>query len=190
MKFNKIVILFLLSIQFVAVTKLVRAEESDKLYNLCSKFPYNSQCKDYKAPIPLDKRPGKKARCLLSSNQKAKKCKVNLTEDSINFYFETGDGMAVLDGKKDTKKMGISFKTIKSLSYSEKKKTDVGAVLAFGLWGLLAKKKTSTISIRSQQEIDETKQQQAVFVTRRSLGRKMRQELENKTGITVDLLDI
>jgi len=190
MKLNKIVIISLLSIQFVAGTKLVRAEENDKLYNLCSKFPYNSQCKGYKAPIPLDKRPGKKVKCLLSGNPKTNKCKVNLTEDSINFYFEAGDGMAILDGKKDTKKMGISFKTIKSLSYSEKKKTDVGAVLAFGVWGLLAKKKTSTISIRFQQQVEETKQQQAVFVTRRSIGRKMRQELERKADITVDLLDI
>ncbi|MDJ0674634.1 MAG: hypothetical protein QNJ36_04410 [Calothrix sp. MO_167.B42] len=190
MKLNKIVILLLLSIQFAAGTKLVQAGEADKLYNLCSKFPYNSQCQDYKVPIPLDKRPGNKARCLLSGNEKAKNCKVNLTEDSVNFYFETGDSIAVLDGQKGTKKVGISFNKIKSLSYSEKKKTDVGAVLAFGLWGLLAKKKTSTISIRFQQEVEETKQQQAVFVTRRSMGRKMRQELEKKTDLTVDLLDI
>ncbi len=176
--------------QFVTVTQLVEAGEADKLYNLCSKFPYNSRCEGYEVPVSLENRSGKKAKCLLSTNEKTKDCKVNITDNQLTFYVETGDNMTVLDGEKNTKQVSIPFKTIKSLSYSEKKKTDVGAVIAFGLWGLLAKKKTSTISIRFQEELEETRQQQVIFVTRRSIGRKMRQDLEEKTGVVVDLLDI
>ena len=81
------------------------------------------------------------------------------------------------------------MKTIKSLSYSEKSKIDVGAVLALGVWGLLAKKKRSTIAIRYQDEA-EASQKQVMFVTGRKKGRKIRQKLEQQTGLAADFFNV
>ena len=41
------------------------ADDSEDLFQLCSKFPFNSRCEGYDAPIPLDNRLGEEAKCLL-----------------------------------------------------------------------------------------------------------------------------
>ena len=192
MKLTKAIVLpILLCIQFVTLSEVVRSAEIDNLQSFCSKFPFNSACKSYKAtvPISLDTRPGKKAKCLFSGDEKGKSCKVNVTNDLVKFYFETGKGLDVLEGEKNTKEVVIPMKTIKSLSYSEKSKIDVGAVLALGVWGLLAKRKRSTIGIRYQEEA-EASQKQVVFVTGRKKGRKIRQELEQQTGLVADFFNV
>ena len=109
---------------------------------ICCKFPFNSECKGYKATVPvsLDTRPGKKAKCLFSGDEKGKSCKVDVTNEQVKFYLEFGKGLDALEVEKNTKEVIIPMKTIKSFSYSEKKKIDVGAALAFGVWGLLAKR--------------------------------------------------
>ncbi|MGD1872944.1 MAG: hypothetical protein ACFB02_07810 [Mastigocoleus sp.] len=60
--------------QFATFSGVVKAQEVDNLQSLCSKFPSNSQCKTYKASenISLDNRPGKKAKCLFSGDEKRK----------------------------------------------------------------------------------------------------------------------
>ncbi len=54
----------------------------------------------------------------------------------------------VLENDRDTKKITISAEQIQSIFYSESSKTDIGAVIAFGLPGLFAKIKKATIRIR------------------------------------------
>ena len=192
MKMTKLLVLpILLSIEFATVSQFVRAGEVDNLYKFCSKFPLNSRCEGYeaKASISLDNRPGKKAKCVFSGEEKGKGCKVNVTDEQVKLYFEIGKGLDVLEGEKDTKEVVIPMKTIKSFSYSEKKKIDVGAVLALGVWGLFAKKKRSTMAIRYQEEA-ETSQKQVVFVTGRKNGRGIRQKLELQTGLVADIFSV
>lgn len=182
----------IITVSLFSNSSLVQGSETD-IYNLCSKFPLNSKCKGYEAPIPLKSRPGNKAQCLFSSQEKPEKCKVNITDELITFYLETGEGLAILDNDKDTKELIVPLTTIQSFSYSEKKKTDIGAVLAFGVWGLFAKKKTSTFNFRLKPE--ETNEEtiipkQAVFLVQRNLGREMRQNIEEKIGLAAEILDI
>ncbi|MEM9922450.1 MAG: hypothetical protein AAF915_01625 [Cyanobacteria bacterium P01_D01_bin.50] len=201
MKPSKLVMLTILfCIQFATVSEVVGAREvGDQPFghvlrdrqSFCSKFPFNSECEGYKAtgPVSLDTRPGKKAKCLFSGDEKGKSCKVDVTNEQIKFYFEIGKGLDVLEGEKNTKEVIIPMKTIKSFSYSEKKKIDVGAVLALGVWGLLAKRKRSTIAIRYQEQA-EAPQKQVVFVTGRKNGRKIRPQLELQTGLVADILEV
>ena len=190
MKLIKLILLpILLCMQFAPVAEVVRAGEVDDLQNLCSKFPLNSRCEGYKAPISLDNRLGKKAKCLFSGDEKSTRCKVYVTNDLVKFYVESGKRLDILEGKKDTKEVVIPMKTIKSLSYSERKKIDPGAVFAFGVWGLLAKKKMSTIGIRYQEGV-EPSEKQVVLVTGRKNGRKIRQKLELQTNIVADILNV
>ena len=180
-----------LSSPFMLTTEFVKAEVN--LFSLCSKFPHNSKCTGYEAPVSLKSRLGDKAQCFLSSQEKPEDCKVNITDKALIFYMETGSDLDVLDGAKNTEDLVIPLTTIQSFSYSEKKKTDIGAVLAFGVWGLLSKKKTSTFNFRLEPQ-EETKEnaipKQAIFVVKRSVGREIRLNLEKKTGLTAELLDI
>lgn len=192
MKLTKLVLLpILLCMQFATLSEVVQATEVDNLQSICSKFPSNSECGGYKAtsPISLDTRPGEKAKCLFTGEEKGKGCKVDLTDDQVKLYFEIGERLDVLGGEKNTQEIVIPMKTIKSFSYSEKSKTDVGAVIAFGVWGLLAKQKRSTIAIRYEGEA-EASQKQVVFVSGRKNGRQIRQKLELQTGLVADILDI
>ena len=196
MKFRTLGLIFLF-LSIVVPTKLAQASEADELFSLCSKFPYNSKCKDYKVPISLQNRSGEKALCLLNNQEETEKCKVLLTEELLIFSVEIGEGMTVLDGAKDTQELKFPLRELESFSYSEKKKTDTGAVLAFGLLGLLAQKKTSTFNLYFQQtettaEVTTTAKlpKRAIFVIKRKIGREMRQNIEQKTNLVADILDI
>ena len=196
MKFRMLGVIFLF-FSLVVPTQLAQASEADELFSLCSKFPHHSRCKDYQVPIPLLNRPGEKALCLLNNQEKTEKCKVLLTEELLSFYVETGKGMSVLDGEKDTQELKFPLRELESFSYSEKKKTDTGAVLAFGLFGLLAQKKTSTFNLyfkQTETTAEVTKAEKlpprAIFVIKRKIGREMRQELEQETNLVADILDI
>ena len=193
MKIHRLVFLILFSTQFALSTSIVNAQDGNELYNLCSRFPLNSKCKGYEAPISLKDRLGIEAKCLISSQEEVEECKINLTEESVTFYLETGDDLNILDGQKDTQEIEIPLAAIKSFTYSERKKTDVGAVLAFGVFGLLSKKKTSTFNLRlepSQENQENVLPKQAVFVTKRNLGREIRQSLEEKTNLDAEFLDL
>ncbi|MGF1674713.1 MAG: hypothetical protein ACFCUV_13665 [Rivularia sp. (in: cyanobacteria)] len=188
-KLIKVVALPALLCIFAAASSVAVAEV-DSLPSICSKFPFNSECQGNKAsaPISFDTRSGEKAKCLFSGEEKAKTCKVDVTNDGIKLYFETGKELDVLNGEKNTQSVFIPTKTIKSFSYSEKKKVDVGAVIALGVWGLLAKQKRSTMAIRYQEE--PSNQKQVVFVIGRKDGRQIRQNLELQTGLVADILGI
>ena len=187
----------LLSLSLIAPIELIQANEADRLFSLCSKFPHNSKCKNYQAPIPLKSRSGEEALCLFPNQEEAEKCKVLLTEELLTFYVETGKALTVLEGAKNTQESSFAVSEIKSFSYSEKKKTDIGAVIAFGLWGLLAKKKTSTFNIyfeptETTEEVNATEKlpKKALFIVKRKIGREMRQDIEQKTNLVADILDI
>ncbi|WP_299485471.1 hypothetical protein [Acaryochloris sp. IP29b_bin.137] len=135
---------------------LALAREQDDLYQLCSRFPLNSRCDGYKVPISLKTREGEKAKCLLNGAEKAKACKVVLTENALSAYIESGDRLKVLGNARNTTQISIPLATIRSFNYSEKSKINVGAVLALGVWGLLAKNRTATFGIQYSPEMTET----------------------------------
>lgn len=193
MKIYLLAFSILFSTQFALSTNIVKAEDGNDLFNLCSKFPHNSKCQGYEAPIPLENRSGNQAKCLISDREEVEDCKINLTEKSVTFYLETGDDLNILDGQKDTKEIVILLTAIKSFTYSERKKTDTGMVLAFGVFGLLSKKKTATFNLLlepSQETEENILPKQVIFVTQRDLGREIRQSLEEKTNLNAEVLDL
>ena len=182
----------LLSTQLIA-TNTAKAEDGNDLYNLCSKFPYNSKCEGYEAPIALKDRLGEDAQCLITGQEEAENCKVNLQDESVTFYLETGEGLDILEDQKDTQEIVIPLTAIESFTYSERKRIDTGAVLAFGVWGLLSKKKTATFNLNlepTQEEDENSLPKQAAFITKRSTGQQIRQSLEEKTNLEADVLDL
>ncbi|MDJ0537093.1 MAG: hypothetical protein QNJ70_32200 [Xenococcaceae cyanobacterium MO_207.B15] len=197
MKFRAMAII-LLSLTFIMPTQLSgQASEVDELFSFCSRFPHNSKCKDYTAPIPLKNRSGEEVLCLLGNQEELEKCKFLLTEKLLTFYVETGKGINVLDGAKDTKEVTFPINALESFSYSEKKKTNTGLVIAFGLFGLLSNKKTSTFNLHFKQieTIEEVKTtellpRRAIFVVKRKIGREIRKDIEQKTNLVADILDI
>ncbi len=189
MKTYLLALSILLSTQLIS-SNFVRAGEGDDLFNLCSKFPYNSKCKGYEAPIPLDNRLGEESQCLLGNEEELQNCKIYIDEKSLKMYVETGDELDILDGDRDTKEIITPLTSIQSFTYSERKKIDTGRVIAFGVWGLLAKKKTSTFNFRIKPEVTTEENgvfKQIVFVTSRDAGREMRRSVEEKTGLVPEV---
>ena len=96
----------------LVLPQTIRAEQQADLFSLCSKFPHNSRCKDYKPPISLDTRLGEKAKCLVDNQEKVEDCKINIDEKSLTFYIETGESLVVLDYSKDTEELVIPLNNI------------------------------------------------------------------------------
>ncbi|VEP18870.1 Pentapeptide repeat protein [Hyella patelloides LEGE 07179] len=91
------------------------AQEAEvDLFTLCSKFPHNSKCKDFEAPIPLKERAGEAANCqvFLGDFQKNAACKIKLTEDTLTFYQEQGDKIEQLDDQRLTVEYSIPLERI------------------------------------------------------------------------------
>ena len=84
------------------------------LFTLCSKFPQNSKCKNFEAPIPLEERDGQEASCrfVLGDFQENAGCKIKLTEDTLTFYQEQGDKIEQIDNKRMTIEYNIPLEQI------------------------------------------------------------------------------
>lgn len=151
---KKYIFFILSSINFFIILNLPLPAQSSNpeqaLYNLCSRFPLNSQCKGYTPPVSLENRQGVKAKCLMPNAEQAKDCSVLATANKLTVYVEYGKSLSVLGGKPDTKEFVFPMQTISYLGYSETSKINVGAVIALGLWGLLVPEKQSQIRIVTQ----------------------------------------
>lgn len=90
-----------------------------ELYHLCSRYPRNSNCTDYEVPVALADREGTVGECKLYIEEKSTKgrCKVDITEDSVVAYIETGSKLSLLEGEQATKTVEIEATTISDLSY-------------------------------------------------------------------------
>ena len=186
--YSSLLLLFLA--QLTLMVYPAQALEGERLYRLCAKFPLNSQCQGYVRPIALKERPGSEAKCLMSGEDKPSDCKISLSESQVSVFTEYGKKLAVLEDARDTKETTISEEQIQSIYYSESSKTDVGAVIAFGLPGLFAKVKKATIRIRYEPMAEGESWQSLVMVSKRKYGREMRSELEEITGLTAELIAI
>ncbi|MEL6780151.1 MAG: hypothetical protein AAFO06_23205 [Cyanobacteria bacterium J06597_16] len=120
----------------------------DDLFQLCSSFPYNSQCEGYEVPIPLDNRDGEAAKCLLSGADEAVGCKVLLGEDTLTAYIEFGEPITALGDQRGSSEMSFPLSAMESFEYSEDSRINVGAVVLLGLPGLFVKDKTASFNVR------------------------------------------
>ena len=153
--------LFILTLTVVLATftglRSAQAEPSSETdrYELCSKAPQNSQCSNYQAPIALDARPGEAGACVLTVNSVETKtiCKLVVNKDTIAAYYEIGDSLEALGGKKASREIPLSPSAIKTFRYQKGTKDNTtGRVLNtlfFSLGGLFGtrNKKVSELTI-------------------------------------------
>ncbi len=181
----------------LAAPLLVRAMDSEDLYQLCAAFPLNSQCKGYAAPVPLSQRSGKDAGCIIKGPEKETKgaCKVSLENDEITLYQEIGTDLSILNNRKSTSVVKIPTQSVSRIQYRETKKLNAGNAvfntLAFGLIGLaLTKKRTYAEIAVSYGDPSITANGAAagdvtVILDQKS-GLAMRAQLEQATGKTAE----
>ena len=78
------------------------AQEEVDRFSFCSRFPQNSKCEGFEAPVPLESRSGEETSCQLAvgEHRDNSKCKLNFGEDEIVFYQEQGDKIDQIDNKR------------------------------------------------------------------------------------------
>ncbi len=158
-----------------------------ELYSLCSRFPFNSRCEGYEAPVSLQQRKGSPAACILALEEAdySGDCKVSFTENILNIYLEEGDKLSILDNHRATKKVEFNLSDIEGLIYQDYEQNNVGQLigttLLFGVWGLLMHRTDKY----SRLDISFAHQEESILtvVSSRDVGIPLRSRLEQLTGI-------
>ena len=175
------------SLVCLSIVPPVMAEEkplaSEDLYQLCSSFPFNSQCKGYEIPVALDDRPGMAGGCLFLVNQVEKRgdCKIVVSDAEILVYQETADKLKILKDRAATRTVKITPSQISRFEYREDTQDRTGArvvnTLLFGLWaGLLTRdRKTSEFQLTYPDAL-------LTLVVDRNAGNGVRSQLEKSIG--------
>ena len=146
--------LFITTLTGMPPIKAESLSETDRS-ELCSKSPQNSQCNKAQVSIALDDRPGEAGACVLTNNSVENKtiCKLVVNKDTIAAYYEIGEPLEALGGKKASREIPLSPSVIKAIRYQEGTKDNTtGRVLNtlfFGLGGLFGtrNKKVSELTI-------------------------------------------
>lgn len=112
-------ILFLAPILLVSSARAQEEMDLRELYNLCSRFPYNSRCEGLDIPIPLDERAGDEASCSLAVNHtyQTGKCKVAVTDGTLTLYFEEGEPIELLDDRRRSTEFKLASAQIFALNH-------------------------------------------------------------------------
>ena len=192
MKNFSLALCLLLLTQFFLIINPAKAQGEEERFKFCSRFPQNSKCEGYTAPIPLEDRSGEEAECFLEDQESGDECKVQLESEILTLYIETGDNLDILDNEKSTKELAIPLTAIESFAYSEDDTISTGRVLTFGLIGLLSKKKISAFEFTLQPLKDDAEQKipnQAFLVLDRDEGENLLEEIEEKTQLSAEILD-
>ncbi len=155
----------------------------EDLYQLCSSFPFNSQCKGYEIPVALDDRPGIAGFCLFLVNQVEKKgdCKVVASDNEILIYQEIDGKLKMLKDRASTRMVKITPSEVSRFEYREDTQDRSGArivnTLLFGVWGGLftRDRKTSEVQLI---HLDST----LTMVVDRNAGNEVRSRLEKTIG--------
>jgi hypothetical protein len=167
-------------------------------------------------PIAFADRPGESGACLIKDNQVETRtvCKLVITPETIVAYYELGDPLAALRGKKASREILLSPSVIKAIRYHKATKDNstarvLNTVLFGPVSGLLTRnKKVSEIAIdyitpplkslalkSATAELSgaigsanpEPKLTTLTVVVRRKTGEALRQQLEQSSGLTADL---
>ena len=155
----------------------------EDLYQLCSSFPLNSQCKGYEIPVALDDRPGMAGGCLFLVNQVEKRgdCKIAVNDAEIVVYHETAEKLKVLKDRASTRMVKIIPSEVSRFEYREDTQDRTGArvvnTLLFGLWaGLLTRdRKTAEFQLTYPDSL-------LTMVVDRNAGNGIRSQLEKSIG--------
>jgi hypothetical protein len=173
---------------------------SEQLYQLCSSFPHNSQCKGYTAPVALKNRPGQESQCTWGAgdDQKRGDCKFAFYPEGVLVYVETGDTLKVLGDRRASQEIKVSYEQIKALDYREFTQNNEGKRTAYALlfgtgWaGLVKDKFLAEVTMQYQPApaesvSDATIIQPLSLVLERDLGSSVRSHLESKTNLRVEV---
>lgn len=121
MKHKILASIMLLASILIANPTSAQPEEINRLelYNLCSKFPFNSRCKGLETSAPLDELIGEKAGCLFQTgnNKQGGKCKVVATEESLTVYLEEKELTQFLDDQLPTVVIKIPVENVFAQSH-------------------------------------------------------------------------
>jgi hypothetical protein len=167
-------------------------------------------------PIAFADRPGEPGACVIKDDQVETQtvCKLMITPEKITAYYEIGERLAVLRGKKASREILLSPTVIKAIRYHKETRDNSTArilnTVRFGpLGGLLTRdKKVAEIAIdyimpppqplalkSATAEFSgaigsanpEPKLITLRIVVRRKTGQALRQQLEQSSGLTADL---
>lgn len=117
-KIGTVVAIALSSLCFIPAAAFALSER--ELYILCSRYPRNSNCEEYEVPIALSQREGTSGECKLHSEASSLRgrCKVDVSEDRVVAYIETGDKPSLLEGEQSTKTVTVEVGAISDLSHA------------------------------------------------------------------------
>jgi hypothetical protein len=186
-----------LSIAILMAAAPVMAEKpliGEDLYQLCSSFPYNSQCNGYEIPIALADRPGQIGRCLFKEEEKEQggDCKVVGEESEITIYQEVEGKLKVLKDQSPTRVVKLTRPQMGRFEYRESTQDRTGervvSTLLIGLPGLLAVRDREISEFQLEYSLptaDSAPKAGAgkwTFVVDRNVGLDVRSKLEKSVG--------
>lgn len=171
---------------------------SEKLYQLCSSFPYNSQCEGYTAPIALDDRPGEEGSCFWGpvEAEQGGNCKLVTQADGITAYIEMGDELSVLGDRRSTQEVTVPYSQMQQLQYREFKQSNNGGravnTLLFGAIGFFATRDKPVVEVTVEYQPTSATEGSIVperlgLIFDRDTGASIRTHLEAKTDLTVGI---
>jgi hypothetical protein len=187
-----------LSLAILMAAAPVMAEKppiGEDLYQLCSSFPYNSQCKGYEIPIALADRPGQIGRCLFKKEEEQEQggdCKVVAEESEITIYQEVEGKLKVLKDQSPTRIVKLTRTQMGRFEYRESTQDRTGervvSTLLIGLPGLLAVRDREISEFQLEYSLPTTDSAQKAgvgkwtFVVDRNVGLDVRSKLEKSAG--------
>ncbi|MBD2459441.1 pentapeptide repeat-containing protein [Oscillatoria sp. FACHB-1407] len=106
-----------LSLPIFLASPVYAQEVNQELYELCSRFPFNSRCEGVSVPIPLERRSGTRIICSLELNSPAEseQCRLAIADNNLTLYIEVGDRISLLDNQRATEEITIPLSNIFAL---------------------------------------------------------------------------
>jgi hypothetical protein len=167
-------------------------------------------------PIAFADRPGESGACLIKDNQVETRtvCKLVITSETIAAYYEIGEPLATLRGKKASREIMLSRSVIKAIRYHKETRDNstarvLNTVLFGPVSGLLTRNKkvaeiaidyitpplkplalklaTAELSGAIGSANPEPKLTTLTIVVRRKTGKALRQQLEQTSKLIVDV---
>lgn len=175
------------------------ALDGEQRYQLCSRFPHNSQCKGYTVPVALKNRSGLESKCDGDSPQGRQEgdCKIVFYQDSLIVYIEQGESLSVLDNHRATSEVKIPYSQMQTLSYREFVDKQYGKKVAYALLvggpaAAVPDKPMAEVAVQYQAasetgEIIAGTTGQLSFTLERDKGFSVRSQIESQTNLRVDV---
>lgn len=184
----------LLVTPLILMNPLHSSESEVELYRFCSRFPFNSRCKDYKIPLSLETREGVRGECSLKSNNlnltESTFCKGRISNANLVMYLEEGNPKDFLDEQRATRELIIPLNKVITLDYSEYSRNNHSTFWHSGLIGGVIGAIAAGEENLSEIEISLTtplapgvdQLEFLTFVTEKDLGLNLQKQLKQLTS--------